>query len=397
MYKIAVVTGTRAEYGLLRPVLLKLAARPDVQLLLLVTGTHLAKEYGHTITEIETDKEQGILIDAELDILTQPVGEGRVATARRTALALDGCITYFQKQAPDVLVALGDRYEIFAAAQGAALLGIPVAHISGGDVTHGADDDWFRHCITKMAKLHFTSCEVYRQRVIRMGEQPDTVLNVGALGDENIRNMHLLTKAELESSLHISLAKPYALVTFHPETAADTAPARQMKEFLQAVEQLPQLTYLFTMANADAGGDEMNRMVKAYCDAHNNAVLFSSLGVLRYLSAMKYAALVLGNSSSGVVETPSFGVPCVNVGNRQTGRVTSDNIINCPLQSGAIAAAVQKAIGPGFAQQAAAVQSPYNGGDTSGQIVDALLKALQNGQLAPAKHFYDGEANTCTC
>jgi GDP/UDP-N,N'-diacetylbacillosamine 2-epimerase (hydrolysing) len=372
-------------------VIQKLSVSADIEMLLAVTGTHLSAEYGYTLNEIEADR---FNISAKIDIMSQPVATGRLGTAQRTELALQGFTAYFAEEKPDAVLVLGDRYETFAAVQAAALMAIPVAHISGGDVTFGADDDWFRHCITKMAKLHFPTCEEYRQRVICMGEEPERVFNVGGLGDENIRSMHLLGLPMLAESLSIPLeAGPYALVTFHPETATGIRPERQVNALLGAIEQHPDLFYLFTKANADAGGEVMNQRVEVFCAANKNAVLFPSLGSLRYLSAMKYATFVLGNSSSGVVETPSFGVPCVNVGARQTGRVMSGNIINCVMETEAITQAITAVRRPAFVQQAKGVKSPYDGGDTSGKIVATLYRFLENGELARPKNFYDGEKN----
>jgi GDP/UDP-N,N'-diacetylbacillosamine 2-epimerase (hydrolysing) len=288
------------------------------------------------------------------------------------------------------LLALGDRYEMLAAGQAAALLDIPVAHISGGDVTHGADDDWFRHCLTKISKLHFPSCEAYRRRVIRMGEPPGRVFNVGGLGDENIRSMALMEREALSASLGFGLPKGYALATFHPETALDLPPKRQAEELLGAVRRHPELFYLFTAAGADAGGDEINRQVAAFCGGAPNAAFIPSLGALRYLSAMKHAALVLGNSSSGVVETPSFGVPTVDVGSRQAGRETGANVLRCPLAAGPIADTMTNALDSAFARRAKEVKSPYNGGDTSGKIVRILAGFLESGELKKPKIFYDG-------
>lgn len=393
MYNIAVITSTRAEYGLLRPVLKKIEESPVLKLDLIVTGAHLSQEFGNTVKEIEED---GLPIGARLDFLhqTQEAGEGRLGTARRTAAVLDMFARHFaaMPEKPKAVLLLGDRYEIFAAAQAAALLDIPVAHISGGDVTAGADDDWFRHCITKMAKLHFPSCEAYRQRLLRMGEQPSRVFNVGGLGDENARSMELMREYELSESLSLDLSRPYALVTFHPETLAALPPERQAEELLAAVEQNPQLLYLFTKANADAGGSEMNLYVEEFCRTRENAVLFSSLGALRYLSAMKYAALVLGNSSSGVVETPSFGVPAVDIGNRQAGRITGENVLHCPTEAEAISKAIRRATSAEFKAQAAGAHSPYNGGDTSSKIVSLLEGFLGSDALCQPKEFYDGEA-----
>ncbi len=390
MFKVAVVTGTRAEYGLLRPVIQKLFSNKEIAPALLVTGTHLAPQYGNTIAEIEAD---GFPIAARLDILSAMVPEGRVGTAMRTALALRLFCEYFaeEENRPDALLVLGDRYEILAAAEAAALLDIPVVHISGGDVTHGADDDWFRHCITKMAKLHFPSCEVYRQRVIRMGEAPNWVFNVGGLGDENIRNMPLLGRRELAESLGLELPDPFVLVTLHPETATGLPVRAQAEALFTAMEQNTQMFYLLTKANADAGGAELNAYMEQFCMTHDNAVLFASLGSLRYLSAMKWAALVLGNSSSGVVETPSFGTPAVDIGERQAGRVTGINLLHCTWEARAIAEAMHRALAPAFRMKAEQSPSPYNGGDTSGKIVSNLLKCLKAGTLQKPKVFYDGE------
>lgn len=388
MYTLAVVTGTRAEYGLLRPVIKKLQNHPIIQCNLIATGAHLKVEYGNTIREIENDC---VNIGEKIDILSMEVPEGREGTAQRTALALHSFITVFSENRPDAVLLLGDRYEIFAVAQAAALLDIPIAHISGGDVTHGADDDWFRHCITKMAKLHFPSCEEYRRRIIRMGEQPGCVYNVGGLGDENIRNLVLYSRKYLEESLEIALPNPYALVTFHPETASNVSVDEQIEALLQAIEKTPHLFYLITKANADAGGERLNRRLEEFCKTHENAVLHSSLGVVRYLSAMKYAALVVGNSSSGVVETPSFGVPTVDIGQRQAGRLRCKNVIHSDMKANEIANAIEMALEPSFAQKAKLEASPYNGGDTSGKIVALLEKYLKSGSWKAPKIFYDGE------
>ncbi len=394
MHTLAVLTGTRADYGLLRPVLEKMRAHPGIAPRLLVTGAHLSAAYGATVSEIEAD---GFDIAARLDILSPPVPPGRAGTAQRTQLALRLFLDWLSAPAnrPSALVVLGDRYEAFAAGQAAALLGIPLVHISGGDVTEGADDDWFRHCLTKMAKLHFPSCEVYRQRVIRMGEEPGRVFNVGGLGDENIRNMQLLSFQTLAAGLDFALLRPFALVTMHPETASALAPERQAEVFLAAIERQSGLFYLFTGANADAGGSILNQRFAAFCETRVNAAMVPSLGMLRYLSAMKHAALVLGNSSSGVVETPSMGVPAVDVGDRQKGREDAENVLHCPLDAAAISGAVSAALRPEFAAAARRVKSPYNGGETSQRIVDITFELLESGQLNRPKSFYDGEGSTC--
>ncbi len=389
MYKLTVVSGTRAEYGLLRPVIRRLSAVPDATVSLVATGAHLSPAFGNTVAEIEAD---GVPITARLDILSAPMPQGRAGTAARTALALRLFTEEFTQIRPDAVLLLGDRYEILAAAEAAALLDIPVAHIGGGDVTHGADDDWFRHCVTKMAKLHFPSCEDHRRRVLCMGEQPDTVFNVGGLGDENIRNTPLMPLAELAESLGLPQlgTRPFALVTYHPETATGADVRQQAGALLAATRENDGLFYLFTGANADAGGEELNAIFAAYCEQADNAAFVLSLGLARYLSAMKQARLVLGNSSSGVVETPSMGVPAVNIGLRQEGRPICPNVVCCKADAGAISAAIRLAASDDFFAAAKTVQSPYNGGDTSGKIADILMRHLRDGSLRGAKIFYDG-------
>lgn len=391
MYTVAVATGTRAEYGLLRPVIRKMEQSGAIRPRLLVTGSHLSKDFGSTVREIEADDFE---IAARLDILSKPVAAGRTGTAQRTAMAMQLFVEWLRQpqNRPDALLLLGDRYEMLAAGQAAALLDIPLVHISGGDVTAGADDDWFRHCLTKMAKLHFPSCEAYRQRIIRMGEEPGRVFNVGGLGDENIRSIRLLSKKTLAGGLGASLPERFALVTLHPETMSPISPKGQAAILLEALDARPDLFYLFTGANADAGGEAINAILEAYCKNHANTVFASSLGTLRYLSAMKYAALVVGNSSSGVVETPSLGVPTVDIGNRQLGRVQAQNVLHCPMEAAAIADAIEKALTPEFVKRAAATRSPYNGGDTSGRMVEILHQFLEEGSLKGPKVFYDGEA-----
>lgn len=389
--RLAVITGTRAEYGLLRPVIFKLLKSDKIIPLVIVTGAHLSARYGQTVGEIEAD---GVPIAARIDILR--FGDGPLALPDTVAYTIREFARWFEAERPDGVLVLGDRYEIFAAAQAAAMMGVPIAHISGGDVTLGAADDYYRHCITKMASLHFPSCEEYARRVIRMGEDPRRVFNVGGLGDENIRTMPKLTRAELAGSIGFDLEWPFGLVTFHPETAAGAAPAAvQMDALLAAMEDVHAetgLRYVVTKANADAGGADINARIDAWAAGHTDyAAAYTSLGVRRYLSAMQYAAVVVGNSSSGVVETPTFGVPAVNIGVRQAGRIMCPNVLCCPAQREAIAQALRTALTPEFAAQARRTVSPYNGGDTSGRIVAVLEKALFCPELTAPKGFYDGK------
>ena len=389
--RLAVITGTRAEYGLLRPVLFKLLASDKLEPLLIVTGAHLSAEYGNTVKEIEAD---GLPIAARIQILK--FGHGPLALPDTVAYTIQQFARWFGENKPDGVLVLGDRYEIFAAAQAAAMMGVPIAHISGGDVTLGAADDYYRHCITKMASLHFPSCEEYADRVIRMGEDPRRVFNVGGLGDENIRTMPKMALPELSESIGFDLSAPYGLVTFHPETAPGApAPTDQMTALLTAMEQVHAATglrYVITKSNADAGGAAINAMIDAWAAQHSDfAAAYTSLGVKRYLSAMQHAAVVIGNSSSGVVETPTFGVPTVNIGDRQAGRIICQNVICCPAEVERLTVTLKWATNEEFTEYARKTVSPYNGGQTSARILQVLEQALYDPRLAAPKGFYDGE------
>lgn len=381
MRTICVVTATRAEYGLLRPVVQKLAADDGLRLQLVVTGAHLCPWLGETVREIEAD---GLPIAARLPIF-QENEEPVAQTIARTLEVFDG---WFAAHRPDAVLLLGDRFEIFAVATAAAARHIPIAHISGGDVTLGAADEYYRHCITKMAALHFPSCADSAARLVRMGEEPDRVFCVGGLGDENIRTLPKMSREELCTSTGFPLMQPFALVTYHPETSADAPdPADQVDALCAAMEAVPGVFWLITGSNADAGGQICTQKMQAFAAAHpDRAGFIQSLGLRRYLSAMRCAALVAGNSSSGVVETPTFGVPTVNIGQRQAGRLICANVLCCPAEKVAIESTLRKALSPAFAETARTARSPYNGGDTSGKICEVLRRF----DFAPVKTFYDG-------
>ena len=382
MRSICVVTATRAEYGLLRPVVQKLAASADLQLRLVVTGAHLCPRLGLTVTEIEKD---GFAIDARLPIFTDDAAEPVAQTLARTLTVFD---EYFAQNAPDCLLVLGDRFEIFAVATAAAARHIPIAHISGGDVTLGAADEYYRHCISKMAAVHFASCADSAARLVRLGEAPDRVFCVGGLGDENIRTLPKLSREALCASTGFALMQPFALVTYHPETSADAgSPAAQCQALCRAMESVPGIFWLMTGSNADAGGQICSDTLRAFAAAHTDRAAFvQNLGLQRYLSAMQYASLVAGNSSSGVVETPTFQVPTVNIGKRQAGRLICANVLGCAPDADAIAETMRKALSPEFAAVAATAKSPYNGGDTSAKIC-AVLRSFD---FSAPKSFYDG-------
>ena len=383
---ITVVTATRAEYGLLRPVIQKLAASRALTLQLVVTGAHLCPRLGATVAEIEAD---GLPIAARLPIFSDDDGEPAARTIARTLTVFDD---HFAARRPDAVLLLGDRFEIFAVAAAAAARHIPIAHISGGDVTLGAADEYYRHCITKMAALHFPSCVDSARRLVRMGEDPARVFCVGGLGDENIRTLPKMTRQELCESTGFDLMQPFALVTFHPETGAGAPdPAVQSAALCRAMDAVENVFWLITGSNADAGGQVCTAAMQAFAAAHpGRAGFVQSLGLRRYLSAMQYAALVAGNSSSGVVETPTFGVPAVNIGSRQAGRILCANVLSCPGGAAAIEAALRTALTPAFAAKAKTARSPYFGGDTSGKIVTVLERLAGSSLLAAPKPFYDG-------
>lgn len=380
---VALITSTRADYGLLRPVARKLAAAGRLQLV--VTGAHLCERLGNTVTEVEADV-PAVEIAARLPIFREndpdePVGQ----TIARTIAVFDD---YFAAHRPGCVLVLGDRFEIFAAATAAAARHIPIAHISGGDVTLGAADEYYRHCISKMAAVHFPSCADSAARLVRMGEDPARVFCVGGLGDENIRAVPKMSREELCHSTGFDLMQPFALVTFHPETAAGAPdPAVQSEALCEAMEAVEGVFWLITGSNADAGGAVCTaRMQKFAADHPDRAGFINSLGLRRYLSAMKYTSLVAGNSSSGVVETPSFGVPAVNIGSRQAGRILCQNVISSGGEKIEIENALRTALSPAFRVVAEGAVSPYHGGDTSGKIV----KVLEKFDFTQPKTFYDG-------
>lgn len=381
---VCVVTGTRAEFGLLLPLLKRINDNQDMHLRLVVTGSHLGERFGHTVDEIDREK---LPIHAKLPIPLE--GDSKADMARATGAAIQVFAEYFQQNRPDLLIVLGDRFEIFAAASSAAILGIPIAHIHGGETTEGAVDEFFRHSITKMSFLHFTSCEVYRQRVIQLGEDPKRVFNVGALSVENILTLPLLNLENLNTQLPFNLQAPFSIVTFHPVTQEDAAAEKQIRELIAALSVFPDMMFLITKANADAGGRLINQVWDEEAKAHINWAVVPSLGVLRYLSALKYAKMVIGNSSSGMIEAPAFHIPTVNIGDRQKGRIQSTSIINCPPEKEAIIVGMQHALDPAFNEEIQALASPFGDGATSTQILHVIREFLRSGVRKTQKPFYD--------
>ncbi|WP_070001145.1 UDP-N-acetylglucosamine 2-epimerase [Cellulosilyticum sp. I15G10I2] len=382
MKKICVVTGSRAEYGLLRPLIQKIEKDRDLSLQLIATGMHLANTFGLTYKEIEQD---GYTLDAKIEMNLN--SDTSVGICKSMGLGMMGFCEAYARLAPDMVVLLGDRYEIFTAASAAMISRLPIAHIHGGEITEGAYDDSMRHCVTKMSYLHFTSTESYRKRVIQLGETPERVYNVGALGVENIKKMEFLSQKALEEHLDFSLNGPIALVTFHPVTLEINSAQVQFQNILRALDHFKALKVVFTKANSDTDHSIINQMIDTYAAQNKKrAVAFTSLGVLKYLSLMKYSAVIIGNSSSGIIEAPSLKVPTVNIGDRQKGRVQARSIIHCDHSEEGIRDTIQKVLHAEV--DVKAFLNPYEKEGTSTQII-TLIKEVLSESINLKKCFYD--------
>jgi GDP/UDP-N,N'-diacetylbacillosamine 2-epimerase (hydrolysing) len=365
--KVCVVTGSRADYGLLRWPMDEIRASADLSLQLIVTGAHLSPEFGLTFREIEAD---GFRIDRKLEVLLS--SDSATGVAKSTGIALIAFAEALQQLQPDLLLVLGDRFEIFAAVAAALFARIPVAHLHGGEVTEGAFDDSLRHCITKMSHLHFVAAEEYRRRVIQLGEQPARVFLVGGLGVDGISKAMLLDQTALEDSLGIKFAARNLLVTFHPATLDQERAVRQMTELLAALDELADVQLIFTMPNADTEGRALSAIVRQYVAGRANAHAFASLGQRRYLSCLRYVDGVVGNSSSGLTEAPTFRIGTVNIGERQNGRIKAASVIDCAAERAAITAALRELFSPEFRAKLTVVRNPYGDGGASERIVAVL-------------------------
>lgn len=383
-YKIAVLTATRAEYGLLQPIIKKMMQVPEFSVKLVVTGAHLSPEFGETYKEIEKD---GLIIDKKIEILLS--SDTPAAISKSMGLALISFADYFTESQPDALLVLGDRYETLAVCCAAMNARIPIIHLYGGETTEGAIDEAVRHAITKMSYLHFTSTEAYRNRVIQLGEEPERVFCVGAMGVENALHIPLLSKAELEESLEFPLDQPYAVVTFHPVTLEKNSARQQAEELIQAISYFRDMKFIITKSNADAEGRIINHLFEELATTCNNVVLFDSLGMKRYLSALKYSSMVIGNSSSGLVEAPSFHIATINIGARQRGRLQGETIINCEPRTDRIIEAIQYGRNEDFQKKIKDARNPYGDGNTSSKIVEVLREVFQNETMQVEKKFYD--------
>ncbi len=376
---IVFFTGTRAEYGLLRSVMLQLQNFQEINFSLIVSGTHLSLSHGNTLEEIKKDAfPLGAVVDICIDQYTKMPEPLLICKVMGVAMEKFGTCLHDLK--PDILVVLGDRYETFCCAAAATILNIPIAHLHGGEQTLGAIDEALRHSITKMSHIHFASCEKHRERVIQLGEQPEKVWNTGALGVENALNLPLLTEKEIREYLDIPFDQPYFLCTFHPVTLEPGQEVVQWQEIQKALDIFSEHAVIITGSNADPGGNAVNVLLAQWAENNPKRVhFFASLGVLRYLSAAKYADCVLGNSSSGILEIPSLKTPVLNIGNRQKGRICSDAVLHCATHYTEIVKNLHKALSPEQKKLAQTVPSPYVGTDVAKKIAQILAKTPLEG------------------
>jgi len=364
--KICVITGSRAEYGLLRWLLQEIEEEPTLELQLIVTGSHLSPEFGLTYKEIEKD------FDILLSLETLTSSDTSVGIATSMGLGLIRFADAYKQIKPDLVLVLGDRYEIFSAAAASLVARIPVAHLHGGETTEGAFDEALRHSITKMSHLHFVAADEYKNRVIQLGEQPENVFQVGGLGVDSIKRLKLLSKTELELSLGFKLLCNNLLITFHPVTLETQTDSQQMDELLGALSELSNTKLIFTMPNADTDGRVLFQMIEEFCLNNTNAHCFTSLGQLRYFSAIKYIDGVIGNSSSGLAEVPSFKKTTINIGDRQKGRLKADSVIDCEPTKDSIKKAIFESYSEKFQKQLSSTINPYGDGGSVEKIIEVL-------------------------
>ena len=380
--KICIVSGSRADYGLLKLTMQEISNDPDLTLQIIVTGTHLSPLYGETYKEIVDD---GIKIDRKIEILNADNSSKGIVES--VGLGINGFHAAFKDLKPDLVLVLGDRFEMFAAATAAHIGLIPLAHIHGGEITEGVIDDAFRHAITKMSQLHFVSTKEYAARVIQLGEQPSTVHVAGGLGVDAISNLKLLSKSELQSKLGFQLGEKNLLITFHPATLEFSTAKDQVSELLKALSKLTQTTLIFTMANADSGGLVINQLIKEFAERNINANLFPSLGQLAYLSCIPFMDGVVGNSSSGILEVPSFSKGTINIGDRQRGRIQAKSVINCLPDYQNIHQAIETLYSVEFQNNLIDLFNPYGPAGASKKIVKTIKETSFSNSLK--KVFYD--------
>ncbi len=384
-HSICIATSTRADWGLLKPLATALHQNPDIKLQILATNMHLLPRYGHTIDEITAD---GFAVDATV-AMDDSADDSPQARAEAMAQCLSGTARELARLQPDAMVILGDRYEMLAVASAATLMRVPIIHIAGGEITLGAIDDAIRHAITKLASLHLTATEPYRRRVIQMGEAPDTVVCTGAIGVWNVFQQPFPTDAELRNELNISGESDLAVVTYHPATCDDADPTERFAALLAALDRFPALHCIITYPNNDPRSMGIIRLIERYAAAHPERVTaIKSLGMRRYLAAITAAKVVIGNSSSGLVEVPSAGTPTVDIGIRQAGRLAGESVIHCDEGADAIAAAIERALSPQMQQLAARRINPYAKANTLEIMEKAVLNFVVSLPHKP-KQFFD--------
>lgn len=380
--KICVVTGTRAEYGLLYWLLKEIEADKELELQVIVTGMHLSPEFGLTYKEIEKE----FSVNKKIEILLS--SDTSVGISKSMGLAQISFAESYDELKPDIVIVLGDRYEIFSATSAAMIARIPIAHLHGGEKTEGAFDESIRHSITKMSHLHFTATNEYENRVIQLGEDPSRVFNIGGMGIENIKRLKLLSKDEFEKSIEFKLNIKNILVTFHPVTLENSTAQEQFKELLGAIDELEETNIIFTKANSDTDGRVINKMIDEYVTKNSNkSIVFTSLGQLRYLSALQYVDAVVGNSSSGLAEAPSFKIGTINIGDRQKGRIKASSVIDCEPNKDSILNSFEKLYSKEFQETLKTITNPYGDGCASKKIVE-ILKSVDLGNILK-KSFYD--------
>ena len=383
MKKICVVTGSRAEYSLLNPIMKSIEDDKDLILQVVVTGSHLSQEFGLTYKNIEED---GFFIDEKVEMLLS--SDTKIGINKSIGLAIISFGEVFERLKPDLIVVLGDRYEILSVCICAIVCNIKIAHIHGGEITEGAIDDSIRHSVTKMSNLHFTSTEEYRKRVIQLGEQPKFVFNVGAIGTQNIKKLNLLNKSELEKRLNFKINKNTIIVTFHTVTLDRMSSEEQFQGILDAIDNIKNINVIFTKANADTDGRIINHMIDEYVSKNTNTISFDTMGQLNYFSSLQFVDAVVGNSSSGIIEVPSFNIPTVNIGNRQKGRIYSNSVIHCDYDKENIELAINKAISEDFKEKIKKYSNPYEKENTCENIIYNIKQYLKSNK-DNTKQFYD--------
>lgn len=383
MRKICIVTGSRAEYGLLSRLMRLIKEDSDLCLQVIATNMHLSAEFGLTYKEIEND---GFRIDKKVEMLLS--SDTANAMTKSVGLANIGFADAYEDLKPDLLLVLGDRYELLAAVTAAMFYKIPIAHIHGGEITEGAYDDTIRHAVTKMSHLHFTSTEIYRNRVIQLGENPERVFNVGAIGLDNIRHIDLLSKKELEKSLSFKFGEKCILVTFHPVTLGNNPSGEQMMNLLKVLDEMGDLRIIFTLPNSDSNGRIIIQLINQFALKNSDrSVVFTSLGQLKYLSALKYVDAVVGNSSSGIIEAPSFMIPTLNIGTRQNGRIKAGSVVDCMPVSEDIKRNLIMVMSENFRESCRNIRNPYEKKGTASEIF-LIIKNIKLNNLIN-KVFYN--------